>query len=219
MAGTTIAITNLLAVPKMRIALVCIAQNRFDEGLERLQVKSTDKLRRIAGLARQLSQKECFFCGRKRTPEKTKKPNWEKFEICVCLADLYHVPIGAERTDWLPWATRPAAIEEMLKAGKVTYTDPVYSLRCDCGTTEVVSVSRFIAAVNLRKNKSHHAWRRCRSCQAKWRAANPSNHASPRPTRAAHPAKPTKRPVKRSPRAPLVASIAEQAAAKGEPAA
>jgi hypothetical protein len=211
--------------PELKLALVGIADNRFIEMTRRLGEMtrqkgeiSTDKMRRYAKLALQLSEKQCFFCGTDSDPSlrkalKAKVVPWSDLKLCNCLTDL--------RTGYrecYDWKKDLLQIPEKIKNKElhpktVMYTDTC----CRPGCGNRIEVTAVMIANNVAKYGSHQQMKKCKECRdeasrlatERKQQSKTSTHAPATPSNAAVPMR-----KRRHRDQNLVASVGEQIAAK-----
>jgi len=186
----TVNLNNIPPVPVLQLALVGLVDGRLSEMVNRLKLSSTDKLRRIAILARELSKKNCFFCGLESNPKmkKADQLEWESLPICGCLA-----PLRAGYREYYPWRQQVQQIHarvqawlEARKAGRDPLAEggldpeaPMYSNTCNQpGCSIVFTCTAGNISGSIRRHNKHEEWRKCRSCAQKHAALRAESGAS-----------------------------------------
>lgn len=185
---------NIPPVPTLRQALVAAVDSRVSEMASLLQLKSTDRLRRIAIVARDLSRTHCFFCGEVSDPllKKTlKEVPWEKTPLCPCLAALRKVSeppkppkVVAPPTyeEYYPWKDNLQTIRD----GALDPSTPLFSDVCvkkGCGERFTIHAG-MVTRILQRDPHQYVQTRRCFSCgNAKRRPSVRSKSAAERPSK------------------------------------
>jgi hypothetical protein len=128
-------------VDSLKIALAFMAQGRIDEACRKLELSSTDKLRRYANFARTSSQKFCIFCGTHRTPKMNGKTGtWEGYALCACLD---HLTKGYR--EHVAWQDLPA-LSARVASGSLDPDTIAYANDCGCTRRFTITVGQIVKA-------------------------------------------------------------------------
>lgn len=206
--AVSISIATLPSVEHLKTALACVAsdtQSIIDEGVRRLGLSSTDKLRKYAKIAREWSKKCCAFCGTERPKSKVKDGDWTGYELCACLKGY----TGTYRQHY-PWRDIPALIAKINK-GEVSKDTIAYSDTCvtpNCNTRFEITVDQIRVA--HARHEQYNQSRRCLKCIQAHKAAKHAKQQQ-QPQKSLKKAKhPQHKPAPNG----LVASVGQMLAAK-----
>lgn len=208
----SVSLASIPPVADMRVALAYVFQGRLDEGVKKLNLSSTDKLRKIAKIARDLSKKTCFFCKKDRKKVKDDGKGWEKYQLCGCLE---HLTKGYR--EFYTWHDVQVVANKVAN-GELPGNIPAYADDCKCGTRFTITVGQVAAA--FKSHRTYHRSRRCLECvrklrlekQQKEQAAAQAKAPGETPPVASTGEKPTRKGRNRAQR-PLKATLGEIAGA------
>lgn len=163
-SAKTFSLAHFLPVPQLKLAYVGKVDDREGEMVTRLGLNSGQKLTAIATLVRDLSLKQCFFCGTESHPQMKKAVevgDWNLLPLCACLSTLRR-----GYREYIPnWRAQVTSIAAKVDAGDMDPTLPVYSDTCsapNCGKTFTITTGKIANAV--RKWGRHEQAHRCKAC-------------------------------------------------------
>ena len=170
----TIRLTSLPPVDVLKKSLMYVAQNRVDEGVRILGLSSTDKIKKYAKVARQLSTKACFFCQAVRTKSKLKDNVWEGYDLCPCV-----LPLAKGYREHNPWMHRLAQIPSLIARKEMDPQMVAYSDECVVdGVRFYITFGQIARSYTKFKGKYVQA-KRCLSCVIEQRKANNATVRTP----------------------------------------
>jgi hypothetical protein len=165
-SSKTVNLSLIPPIPNLKLALVGVVDNRLMEMTRRLGGMTGDKLRRLAKIGLQLSQKTCFFCGAESDPQlkkalKLKAIPWNELKLCPCMAVL-----RTGYKEYYPWKEKMLQIPEMIKAKELNPKTLMYSDRCvRPGCDNRLEVTAVMVANTVEKYKNHQQMRKCKTCR------------------------------------------------------
>jgi hypothetical protein len=165
--SSMVSLASLPNVDVLKKSLMYVAQGRVDEGVRALGLTSTDKIRKYAKIARQLSKKTCFFCQALKAKSRLKENNWEGYDLCPCV-----LPLAKGYREHNPWENRLAQIPSLIESGALDPEMIAYSDECIVdGVRFNISFGMIARSYAKFKGKYVKA-KRCLACVIEQRKAN-----------------------------------------------
>lgn len=212
----TVNLTSIPPVPVLRLALVGKVDGRESEMVKRLDLSSGQKLSSLAIIARDLSLKQCFFCGTDSHPQMKKAADidWNLLPLCACLSSMRK----GYREYHPNWRQQVQMIALKVDAKELDPNQPIYSDTCSkpgCGKTFTITAVKI--ANSIRKWGRHEQAHRCKACVDEARAQAHKKDTKKVSQPGVQPNKQGKKHKKQS-QPSLTATLAEQLKAKVEEA-